>query len=161
MWTEKRRYWIGGIAMILLGMTFVVAATGKLMMGSMAFNLYAFPSFVPPALAEAIYISLPYVELIVGILLILGVAVKFAVSLSGLLIIGFTVSNILLINMGVEDCASCFGVAGSIAPTAALVFDGMMAVLVAVTLLCSRGSFFNMTPWIFETVNKGDFEYAE
>jgi len=155
MWTEKRRYWLGGLAMILLGMTFIVAAMGKLVSGSTAFNLFAFPSFVPQVLAEAIYISLPYIEFVVGGLLILGIAVKFTVSLSALLIIGFAVSNILLINLGIEDCASCFGVMGSLAPTAALFLDGIMAALAMFVFFCYRGSFFNKTPWILETVHKG------
>lgn len=154
MWTKMQRYWLGGMAMILLGMTFIVAAMGKLMAGSTAFSLFAFPSFVPESLGKAIYISLPYLELMIGGLLVLGVAIKFAVSLSTLLIIGFAVSNILLINLGVSECASCFGIAGSLTPIASLFLDGFMTILVLVTLFCYRGSFFNRTPWFLETVHK-------
>ena len=140
--------------MILLGMTFIVAGTGKLISGSTAFSLYAFPSFVPPALAEAIYLSLPYIELVAGTLLILGFAVKFAASLSVLLILGFAVSNILLINHGMAECASCFGVAGSLTPTASLFLDGMMAAMAIVVFLCHRGGFLNKTFWFLEPVQK-------
>lgn len=154
MRTKMQRYWLGGMAMILLGMTFIVAAMGKLLAGSTAFSLFAFPSFVPESLGKAIYLSLPYIELVVGGLLVLGFAVKFAVSLSTLLIIGFAISNILLINLGVANCASCFGVAGSFTPTASLFLDGIMALLVMVILFCYRGNFFNRTPWFLETVRK-------
>lgn len=144
---NKGKYWVGILASIFLGMTFIVAAIGKLMEGTTAFDLFAFPEFVPPVIAEAIYISLPYIELLVGIPLILGIAVKFVASLSSLLIIGYTVSNILLIRLGIEDCASCFGVAGSLAPTTSLYFDGVLAILVIDTLLFYRGKFLNKRPW--------------
>jgi len=154
MWTKMQRYWFGGLAMILLGMTFIVAAIGKLLAGSTAFSLFAFPSFVPESLGKAIYISLPYLELIIGGLLVLGFAIKFAVSLSTLLIIGFATSNILLMNLGMGECANCFGAVGSFTPIASLFLDGIMAMLVIVILFCYRGSFFNRTPWFLETVHK-------
>ena len=146
--------------MILLGMTFIVAGTGKLMSGSTAFSLYAFPAFVPPVMAEAIYSSLPYIELMVGSLLILGFAVKFAASISGLLVIGFAVSNILLINHGMAECASCFGVAGSLSPIASLFLDGIMAVLSVVVYLCCRGGFLNRAFWYFEPRKEERCEYV-
>lgn len=161
MWTDKQRYWFSGLAMILLGMTFIVAATGKLMMGSASFDLFAFPSFVPQALAKAIYASLPYVELVIGGLLIIGIAVRLAVSLSALLIVGFVTSNILLINLGVSDCAGCFGVMGSFTPAATLFMDGIMAALAMVILLCYRGGFFNRIPWFLEAAHGGrECEYV-
>lgn len=162
MWTEKRRYWVSGLAMIFLGMFFVVAATGKLLSRSTAFDLFAFPSFVSPAMAEAIYTSIPYIELVVGMLLILGVAVKFATSLSVFLILGFVTSNILLISQGIQKCANCFGVAGSFTPTASLVLDGIMAVLIVVIFLCHRGSFFSITPWLLGEIPEGrESEYVK
>jgi hypothetical protein len=125
--------------MILLGMTFIVAAAGKLMAGTSAFDLFAFPAFVPPALGKAIYYSLPYIELVVGGLLVIGLAVKFAAGISFLLIIGFITSNALLITQGAESCANCFGLAGSFTPTASLLLDGVMALMVAVVFVFFRG----------------------
>ncbi len=144
---NQAKYWVGILASIFLGMTFIVAAIGKLMEGTTTFDLFAFPPFVPPVLAEAIFTSLPYLELLVGIPLIIGIAVKFVASLSSLLIIGYAVSNILLINLGVEDCSTCFGVAGSLSPTTSLIFDGVLAILVIDTLLFYRGKYFNKRPW--------------
>jgi len=161
MWTEKRRYWFAGLAMILLGTTFVVAATGKLMAGSKAFELLAFPPFLPPALAKAIYISLPYIELAIGSLLILGLAVRFAANISLSLIICFAISNIILINQGIMECAGCFGLAGSFTPVSSLILDGVMAVMAITILLCYRGKFFNRTPWVFQAIPEGrECEYV-
>jgi len=149
------------MAMILRGKTFIVAAMGKILEGTKSFELLAYPSFIPQVIAEVIYISLPAIELGVGLLLVLGIIVKFAVSLSTLLIIGFAVSNILLINLGVSKCANCFGVAGSLTPIASLFMDGLMAILVMVILFCYRGSFFNKIPWFLETMHReGEGEYV-
>jgi len=155
MWTEKRRYGLGGLAMILLGVTFMVAATGKLMAESTAFDLFTLPVFVPPTMATSIYILLPYVELVVGGLLVLGVTIKFAISLSALLIISFAASNIYLISLGHEECASCFGVLGSLTPTVSLIIDGIMAAWVVFILLCYKGNFFNKIPWFLTMEPKG------
>lgn len=138
--------------MIFLGMIFVVAGFGKLVSGVAAFDTNAFPSFLPVYITESIYVMLPYIEIGVGSLLIAGVLVKFAIILSSGLIIGFAITNILLIISGAEECASCFGLEGSFTPTATLVIDGIMALLVLAVLLCYRGSFFSIKPWF---INKG------
>jgi len=161
MLTEKSSYWLGGIAAMLLGIIFIVAATGKLMLGSTAFDLFALPSFVPVTLAKAIYMVIPYIELMVGSLLVTGVAVRFAINLSAILIICFAISNMIQIYLGVGECASCFGLLGSITPTIALIFDGIMAVLVMALSYCYRGKSFNLTPWFLEVKQKGrEYKYV-
>lgn len=144
--------------MIMLGTIFVIAGIGKLSADHTAFNLYAFPSFITPTMAANIFNALPYIEIMSGVMLILGVAVKFALTLSGFLISGFIMSNIILINRGIADCGNCFGIAGSFTPTTSLILDGIMAVLVIVILYCYRGVYFNLTPWFLETLRNKDYE---
>lgn len=139
----NNKYRLGGLAALPLGMVFVIAGIGKLLLVGQGTTP---PSFVP----QALFTSLPYIELIIGGLLIFGVAIKLVASLSILLIAGFAISNILMIELGVSGCVNCFGAWGSFAPTAVLILDGIMAVLVMVILFCYRGGFFSIKPWFLE-----------
>jgi len=73
---EGFRDWLGIWARIFLGMVFIVAGAGKLLAGSQGFEPFVLPSFLPQALTESIYAGLPYIEILIGGLLILGIAMK-------------------------------------------------------------------------------------
>ena len=135
------------------GADFIAAGMGKLLLQSEVAELYIFPDFVPPTFAEAVYNWIPRVELIIGILLILGIAAKFVASLSSLLIAGFISNNSLLLKLGLgSNPCGCFGEAEIIAQErlsviGALYLDGVMVFLVMLILFCYRRSFFNFYPW--------------
>lgn len=154
---KNMAYWSGILATILLGMLLVVAGVGKLMSGTTGYDAYLFPSFLPELVTGAAYIAIPYVEVAVGLLLILGIGVKFATSISAWLIACFVASNLYLLSIGVGTCGDCFGVAGGLTVYAALVIDGLMALMVAVIFLSQKGTYFNITPWylIGHTVTGG------
>lgn len=142
---------IGGLAAIPLGMVFVIAGLGKLLLGQTAFAL---PAFIPQYLTNVLFTSLPYIEIIIGSLLILGVAIKFVSSLAGILIIGFVVSNLNMINLGVTGCPGCFG-AGSLTPATAILLDCLMALMVTIIILFYNGKLFNKIPLLIELVKQG------
>jgi len=144
---KKYLYWPGILATILLGMILAVAGIGKLLSGTTGFDAYLLPSFLPEALTGAAYTAIPYIEIAVGLLLIIGVGVKFATSISAGLITCFAASNLYLLSVGVGTCGDCFGVAGGLTVYAALVIDGAMALMVTVIFLSNKGSYFNIIPW--------------
>jgi len=102
-----RREWLSVWASLFLGITFLIAGLAK-------FTEY--PGIFEPVLLsgflEYINISgaIPYIEIIIGVLLILLVAVRWTLFVASLMILGFIVNNIILINMGMasEPC-NCFG----------------------------------------------------
>jgi len=137
--------------MLFLGMTFVVSGVGKLL----SYSSVAYPSVLdvlPPVLVQAV---LPCVEIGIGALLILGIGIRFAAGLSTVLIVGFVISNILMITqgLGAEPC-NCFGVNGQLTIASSLILDAIMAGLVAAIFVCYRGSFFNTTPLALTTGHK-------
>ena len=152
--TERRKYWIGAVAMVWLGIILVVAGYGKLNADASTFDITAFPGFIPDRMSAVIFILLPYIELLIGILLISGIGVKFAASVSFLLIIGFAVSNILLAISGAKACPSCFGQYGSLTLLQAGILDTVMMICVLVIFYCRRGKYFNTTPWVLEKEGK-------
>ena len=144
---SRYRYWIGVLAATLLGMIFTVAGVGKLLSHSSSYEAFLFPSFLPGAVADYAYAVFPYLELTIGLLLICGIAVKFTASLSMGMVACFIASNLYLLSNGVGTCGECFGVAGGLTVYAALVLDGLMAIMTVIILITYQGKYFNGTPW--------------
>ncbi|MBA7611432.1 hypothetical protein ES703_18656 [subsurface metagenome] len=151
MWFRRYKHWIGVWATMLLGLIFVAAGLGKLAYRPEAF-LFS-PDFFPSALVKAFLIWLPGIEIIIGVLLIAGIAAKFVASFSLVLIAGFIANNSLLLKLGLEgEPCGCFGIAETLAQErlsviGALYLDVVMVALVVVILFCYQRSFFNIYPW--------------
>ena len=147
---EGYRYWIGTLAIIFIGLTFIIGGVGKLLAASSSFEPFVLPVILGQSFAEVIYSGLPYIEIAIGSLLVFGIAIKFATSWSALLIAGFIASNVLQISLGAgaEPCAGCFGVAGGLTVISALAMNGIMALMVVAIFVCYKGNFFNMCPMV-------------
>lgn len=149
-----RRQWLGIWAALFLGITFVVAGTGKVFAQSDSFEPLLLPEFLPSFLIQAVSVVIPYIEIIIGVLLILGIAVKFSTSFSALMIAGFMVSNIILIVLGLatEPCG-CFGglAGGGLSVGGSLILDGVMVAMVSIIFLFHPGSFSSIRPWCLTT----------
>lgn len=144
-----KRNWLGVWAVVFLGLIFVVAGAGKVFAQSGGTELLL-PEFLPAFVVQAISVILPWVEIAVGVLLILGIAVKFTTSLAALMIAGFVVSNIVLINLGMaaEPCG-CFGgiTGGEFSTGASLILDGVMVGMVLLVFKFHPSSFTSIKPW--------------
>ena len=149
------KYWASIAASIILGIILVTAGLGKLpsqgeFLDILIFQLLVPP--IPPTLAFNIVYSLPWIELVCGSLLIIGVVTKLMASVSTVLIIGFIVNNSWMIatGRGRESCG-CFGVLedffGTLAPTTTLYMDIGMLALALVILFYYPGKFFTARPW--------------
>ena len=149
---KRRKHWIGVGASIVLGLIFAAAAVAKLLHQPEAFRIFfsPFPGFLSPAFTKAFLIWLPRLELVVGLLLILGIAAKLVATLSLVLIAGFITNNGLLLIQGRRYCPSCFGPQVTLRALDALYIDIVMLALVLIILFCYRGHFFNIYPWFLK-----------
>ena len=139
MIVENRfRNWIGILAAIFLGITFIVAGSGKLL-----------TPVVEAEIPKAFLVILIIIELGIGIFLVTGVLVKPVASFSLFLIACFIISNILMKMLGMEECLSCFGAMGKLSTTQALMIDGVMMALAVTILAFYPGRFFNKRPWFW------------
>ena len=149
----RSKHWIGVGASLILGLIFVVAGLGKLLHPTEAFKLFFFPDFLTPALAKVVFIWLPRLELIIGLLLIIGVAAKLVTIFSSVLIAAFITNNVWLLIQGLGDKpCGCFGIAERIAQArlstlGSLYVDMAMLALVLIILFCYQRRFFNIYPW--------------
>ena len=156
------RHWLAIGASILLGLVFVVAGLGKLLQPAEAFKIFftSYPAylvdFLTPVFFKAIFTWLPRIELIVGLLLIMGIAAKLMAAFSSMLIAGFIANNSWLLSQGLgyEPCSGCFGMLERItqarlSTVGALYLDIGMLVFVLIILFCYPGNFLTTRPWFF------------
>ena len=160
----RYKYWIGIGASIILGLIFVAAGLGKLLDqgGALRFKVFFTPyiDLLTPAFAKAVFTWLPWIELIVGLLLIIGIVTKLTAAFSSVLIAGFIANNSWLLShgLGYEPC-DCFGMLERITTAAlstvgALYLDVVMLALVLIILLCYQGNFFDIYPWFLRRSEK-------
>jgi len=114
-----RRPALHWLCALVLGGAFVYASYDKILNpGDFARIVYHYqiigPSrLFPPLLPNLLAVTLPWVELLAGVLLILGLWRREAAGLSGLLLVVFilAVSSALLRGINLENCG-CFSVSG-------------------------------------------------
>ena len=120
---------LGLVASTLLGIAFLVAGGSKIAAG---------PQWPVQALGlgapRAVVPVLPYVELVIGALLVVGLARPFAVIAALLLLVAFTVLIAKLLRAGRRPPCACFGAwsakplgPGHIARNAALIALSILA----------------------------------
>lgn len=92
---------------LLLGLTFLVFGASKLPnLGNFADTVLSY-EVLPVALAEAYAVALPWVEVIIGTLLIIGFGLRFVAPVAILVIaslIAGTTGNLYLTQTGVKTC---------------------------------------------------------
>ena len=149
-------YFVVVFSTSLAGLTFLVSGTGKLP-GQTEFIDALLKSFWTPPVAYFIGYYLPWVEVFLGALLLLGIFPRIAAALCFPLIAGFIMNNSWALINGVEEfpeCAYCFGIwekfLGTISPVGALIIDIVLLCLVLVVLLFHKESFFTFRPWFIK-----------
>lgn len=144
----NKRYAIGVTACILLGLILVASGLGKLFLNlpnETEFIKQLSPIFAgSPTITFVIAYSLPWVELLAGLLLILQVfPALVATFICVPLTIGFATNNIWMITQGAiyEKCNYCFGqleiILGALTPLQSLCIDGVMFGLACLIVLIS------------------------
>ena len=113
-----RKYlpWVGLVARLILGGTLIVAGYLKfdeLDKSQMAVRAY---ELLPIPLANFMGIFLPFFELAIGILLVLGASTRIAALLSGLLMFAFMIGISQAWARGLSIDCGCFGGGGQVAP---------------------------------------------
>lgn len=164
MGIRRYKHQIGVGAGITLGLIFVTAGVGKLLHQPEAFKIFFTPflDFLPPILmAKAFFIWFPRVELVIGLLLITGIAARLVAAVSLLLITVFITNNTLNLikGLGGEPCG-CFGAVDNVfeanlSVIGSLGIDIGMLALALVLLFYARRGFFNLYPWFLRRGGRG------
>ena len=150
--TRWQRALVVVVPCVFLGVVMLVAGSGKLP-GLTEFYSSLLGSFWTAPVAFLITNVLPWIEIIIGALLILGVFPRIAAAVSLPLIAGFMVNNIWAISQGetFHSCG-CFGVweelLGSITPLQALSLDIVLLLLAVIIILFHPFGFLTFHWWL-------------
>ncbi len=119
---------------LFLGATFIASAVAKLPMQDRFIDVVKDYHMLPDFLASFYGTALPWLELLLGVYVLLGMMIKptsFTLVLIGAT---FMVANIGSIAKGMEYCGTCFGESFPLAAPAALALD-FIIIIAAVVLL--------------------------
>ena len=138
---------------VFLGLVLLLSGSGKLP-GQTEFIDALLQSFWTPSVAYLIGYCLPWVEVALGVFLLIGSLPRIVAGLCLPLTAGFIVNNSWALSQGIEQfpqCASCFGfweeLFGIISPLQALCLDIVLFCLAVIILLFHPGGLLSFRPW--------------
>jgi len=123
---------------LLVGGTFMFACISKFPLHSKFVEVVQSYHLLPDPLAMAYALALPWVELLIGSYLILGILIKPSAVITILIGISFMVANISAIIRGEYYCPNCFGETFPLVVSQALTID-IFIMIAAVLLLLIAG----------------------
>jgi uncharacterized membrane protein YphA (DoxX/SURF4 family) len=152
----RYRYWLTLGASILLALIFLTAGVGKLL-GHSAFLLTIESSVLGnQELAAFVASWLPWVELVLGACLLVGIVPQIVAGLSTVLIACFIGYNSLIISQGFgyKPCG-CLGVLdrlfqGRLSTTNSLYIDIGLIILALAVYFAYPGKLLNVYPWFLK-----------
>lgn len=109
--------WISTVVRIALGAVFVVASLSKI--GKVDATVRAVRAYriLPESLVHPVAYALPYLELAVGVLLILGLGTRIVAILAGVMLLLFIAAVSSAGARGLEIDCGCFGGGGPVTHT--------------------------------------------
>ena len=131
----------------LLGSIFIAASIGKLQHPAAFVTLVTSYNVLPYELAAIYGLLAPWLELIIGSLLILGLFTRFASGLSVPLIISFIIASSHKLLVGAAGECGCFGAVMPLSLSQSLYMDALM-LLVAVPLILYKVKLFSIGHWL-------------
>ncbi len=173
---QRTKAIISLVASVILGLTFIAAGSGKVIgFGEVPGQTIEFigdilpDAFITPTTVFILFeIFIPYVlpglELLLGILLLVGLVPRLIAVLYIPLTLAFISNNIWAISQGMDkfpECV-CFGIweriLGGLTPVQALVYDILLLILAIVIILIYPGGFLSSRDWLTRLMKKKSAE---
>ena len=99
--------------------------------------------FLPGALTDFYAMALPWVEIVVGALLILGVFSRVAAGVGALTVLSFIIANGVILYRGLNLECPCFGEAAELHTREAIIIDSFLFAM-ALQILVHKGDFLSL-----------------
>lgn len=127
------------ILRLFVGGTLILSAVTKLPHHSQFVEIVKEYDLLPYSLATAYGHTLPWVELVIGVYLLLGVLRKYSAFATILMVVSFMVANISSIARGEHHCGACFGETISLPVWQAMAIDVLILIATLILLLARGG----------------------
>lgn len=145
-----RNRYLSLVFRVVLGIVFIVSGSSKLSEAAVFIDQVEGANVLPHALARAYATALPYVEIVIGALLILGLLSRFAAGIGGLMALSFIIGNSTRLYRGLYGECGCFG---SIAFLQLSTLDALMVdvvlLIMATQILIHKEEFISLDSLIF------------
>jgi uncharacterized membrane protein YphA (DoxX/SURF4 family) len=149
-WEIFRNRYLSFVFRIGLGVVFIISGAGKLPELAAFIEQVEDANILPHALAQVYGTALPYVEIVIGALLILGLLSRFAAGIGGLAVLSFIIGNSTRLYRGLYGECGCFGSIASLqfSTGEALIMDCVLLIM-AIQILTHKGEFLSLDSMIF------------
>jgi len=156
LWGAFRNRYLSFVFRVALGVVFIISGSGKLPELSTFVEEVKAADVLPHALANVYGNALPFVEIVIGTLLILGLFTRFAAAIGGLSSISFIIGNSFRVHRGYYGDCGCFGSIASLqfSTWEALTIDCVMLIM-AIQILVHKGEFLSLDSIIFRKKTPG------
>jgi uncharacterized membrane protein YphA (DoxX/SURF4 family) len=143
-----RNRYLSLVFRIAVGVVFIISGSGKLPEGAAFVNQVEGFDLLPNVLARFYGTALPWVEIVIGALLILGLLSRFAAGIGGLAALSFIIANSISLYRGLNLECGCFGNVAVLHTRDALIIDFMLLIM-ALQILIHKGEFLSVDSRIF------------
>lgn len=155
-WGVFRNRYLSLVFRIALGVVFIISGAGKLPELAAFVDQVEEANVLPHVLARAYGTALPYVEIAIGALLIMGLLSRFAAGIGGLAALSFIIGNSFRLHRGLYGECGCFGNIASLqfSTWEALIIDCVLLVM-AIQILVHKEEFLSLDSIIFRRKPRG------
>ncbi len=139
--------WLAPVLRSLVGGILMFSGLSKMPAHTQFISLVDSYHILPGPLATAYATVLPWVELVAGAYLILGIFPRISAAIAGLMGISYAVANVTAIVRGEQTCASCFGQALAMPVGYSLAID-ILIVGAGLYLMLRGAGVFTLEQWL-------------
>jgi ABC-type tungstate transport system substrate-binding protein len=147
VWRGMRHHYVIVVFRLVVGITFLVAAAAKLSEGSAFVDDVIEYDLLPEALAEVFGTVLPWIEIAVGSLLIVGFKMRWVAGVAVLISLSLVIANGLVLYRGLDLACGCFGDLATLETRDAIIIDSVLLIL-SLLIIARRRDFLNLDLWI-------------
>ena len=147
-WETFRNRYVSLVFRFALGTTLIVAGAGKLPERAEFVSQCQQYELLPDVLARLYGTGLPWVEVAIGCLLLLGLLSRFASGIGILTALSCIIANSIILYRGVNMECGCFGEAAVLLTRDALVIDFVLLIM-AFQILVHKREFLSLDSIIF------------
>ena len=148
VWGTFRNRYVTFALRLVVGVTLIVSGAGKLPERAEFINLCQEYDLLPDVLARLYGTGLPWVEVIVGSFLLLGLLSRFASGIGMLTALSCIIANSIILYRGVNMECGCFGEMAVLQTRDALLID-IALLIMAFQILVHKGEFLSLDSIIF------------
>jgi len=147
-WEICRHRYVTFACRLVVGTTFIVSGAMKFPERAVFLDEVTKYNLLPDILAEIYGTALPWVEVIVGALLIMGLVLRLAAGIGMLTALSLVIANSVVLYRGLNLECGCFGNLAALQTRDAIVIDSILLVL-AFLILIRKEDFLSLDSKIF------------